>query len=76
LVDIPFPSAYRSFISVFNFITLNFVPWQSVGCVTALNYYDKVLVVTITPIVRHVHDCVTSIRAHTSSCMPSLMPLC
>jgi len=53
LVDIPFPSAYRSFISVFNFITLNFVPWQSVGCVTALNYYDKVLVVTITPIVRH-----------------------
>ena len=50
-VEVPWPSYYRRFISIFTFFTLDFVPWQSVGCVTLLDYYAKLLVVTVTPVV-------------------------
>jgi len=49
-VDIPWPQGYVEFIKNFNVVNLDFVPWQSVGCVQALNFYTKFLVVTLTPI--------------------------
>jgi hypothetical protein len=30
------------FISTFNVVNLDFVPWQSVGCVSKFDYYTKV----------------------------------
>jgi IPT/TIG domain/Transient receptor potential (TRP) ion channel/Tyrosine-protein kinase ephrin type A/B receptor-like len=49
-VEVPWPSGYRDFMSVFSFITMDFVPWQSVGCVALLDYYQKLLVVCLTPL--------------------------
>lgn len=42
--------AYLDFMSIFQVFTMDFVPWQSLGCATDFDYYTKVLVVTITPI--------------------------
>jgi len=48
-VDVPWPRTYRAFINRFSFVNLDFVPWQSVGCVTLFNFYEKFLIVTFTP---------------------------
>jgi hypothetical protein len=32
-------------------VNLDFIPWQSVGCVSLFNYYTKFVTITITPIV-------------------------
>jgi len=31
-------------------VNLDFVPWQSVGCVTFFDYYTKLIVITMTPV--------------------------
>ena len=49
-VDVPWPSHYRRFIQIFSFFSLDFIPWQSMECVTSLDYYTKLLIVTLTPI--------------------------
>jgi hypothetical protein len=38
IIDIPWPTYYQDFINVFTILNLDFVPWQSIGCVTSLNY--------------------------------------
>jgi hypothetical protein len=50
VVDIPWPRHYVSFIQTFNFVSFDFVPWQSVGCVTLIDYYTKFLMWTILPV--------------------------
>lgn len=49
-VEVPYPSHYRSFIAAFQFFSLDFVPWQSLGCATLFDFYDKMIVTALTPI--------------------------
>jgi uncharacterized membrane protein len=51
IVSVPWPSYYSSFIANFQFFNLDFIPWQSVGCVSGFDFYTKFLVITITPLV-------------------------
>jgi len=50
LNDVPWPTVYQTFINWFSVLNLDFVPWQSVGCVASINYYHKFLIVACTPI--------------------------
>ena len=38
VLDLEWPAGFQSFISFFSFINLDFVPWQSVGCVAVIDY--------------------------------------
>jgi len=44
VLDVEWPPTYTSFISFFSFINLDFIPWQSVGCVTAFTFYQRHLI--------------------------------
>jgi hypothetical protein len=43
VLDVKWPATYETFLSYFSFMNLDFVPWQSVGCVASYDYYIKVL---------------------------------
>lgn len=47
---IRWPSAFADFISIFSFLNFDFMPWQSIGCVASINYYQKAIIVGCTPI--------------------------
>jgi hypothetical protein len=34
VVEVPWPAYYRSFLDLFSFVNLDFLPWQSLGCAT------------------------------------------
>lgn len=44
--DIPWPSAFLSFIDAFNVVNLDFLPWSSILCISQLDFYQKLIVVT------------------------------
>lgn len=49
IVDAPWPTLYTTFLQQFDFLNLNFIPWQSVGCVTSISYYDKFWITALVP---------------------------
>jgi len=49
-VDIPWPSGYKEFISGFNVFNFDFVKISSVECIFSTNYYNKFLIISITPL--------------------------
>ena len=49
-MDIPYPSYYQSFIDTFSFLQLDFVPWQSLSCVSPFSYYTKYITVMALPV--------------------------
>jgi hypothetical protein len=51
VVEVPWPSYYSTFINAFDVVNLDFLPWQSVGCVSSLNFYVKFVMLTIIPLV-------------------------
>jgi TRAP-type C4-dicarboxylate transport system permease small subunit len=50
VVDVPWPTIYSRFINLFSFVNLDFVPWQSVGCVSRFDFYTKLIITIVTPI--------------------------
>jgi len=50
IVEIPWPSYFHTFISYFNLVNLDFIPWQSVTCVATWSYYTKFLIVALLPV--------------------------
>jgi len=40
---IPWPNMYVTFMSYFNVVNLDFIPWNSLGCVATFDYYVKFL---------------------------------
>jgi uncharacterized membrane protein len=50
VLDVAWPSYFQSFTSFFSWINLDFVPWQSVGCVSPFSFYSKLIAITVTPI--------------------------
>jgi len=51
LTHVPWPRVYETFVGYLDFVNIDFVPWQSVGCVAFFDYYSRLLVITITPVV-------------------------
>jgi hypothetical protein len=49
-VDLPWPTAFQTFVQYFNFVNLNFIPWGSVSCVASLSYYSKLVLIGVVPI--------------------------
>lgn len=49
-MDIPWPALFKEAIGLFNFVNLDFVPWQSVGCVAHISYFTKLYMITSIPI--------------------------
>jgi len=50
-LDVDWPPTYASFIAAFSFVNLDFVPWQSVGCVTLMSFFVKYYIILVLPIV-------------------------
>lgn len=50
VVDTPWPRGYAKFVAFFDFLNLDFVPWNSVGCLTKLDYYEQLIIVTSMPL--------------------------
>jgi len=50
VADIPWPRMYLDFINSFQWINVDFVPWRAVGCVQPMDFYIKLVVVTLTPL--------------------------
>jgi len=50
LTEVPWPRMFQSFISVFTFFNLDFVPWGQLGCVATIPFYTKMIIVGVTPI--------------------------
>jgi hypothetical protein len=51
VVDTPWPRGYAKFVAFFDFLNLDFIPWNSVGCLTQLDYYEQLIIVTTMPMV-------------------------
>jgi IPT/TIG domain/Tyrosine-protein kinase ephrin type A/B receptor-like len=50
-LDMPWPSAFSNFVSIFSVMNLDYVQWSSVNCVAPVDFFDKLLVVTLVPVV-------------------------
>lgn len=50
LVNVPYPSYFQQFLSYFSWINLNLVPWNSLSCLTSINFYTKLAVGSLVPI--------------------------
>lgn len=48
--DISWPQLYQSFITIFQVLNLDFVPWQSIGCATNFDYYWKAVITGLIPV--------------------------
>merc|ERR1712194_823824 len=44
------PSYYQSFIQTFSFVNFDFIPWQTVSCLTEITYLTKTVIVGLLPI--------------------------
>lgn len=51
MVDVPWPSYYVSFISTFNILQLEFIPWNAMSCVVSIDYYAQIYLVAAVPLV-------------------------
>lgn len=49
-LDVPWPAAFKSFISFFSLANIDFIQASSADCVTDVGFYQKLLVVTLAPI--------------------------
>src|SRR6185312_13748908 len=43
LVDVPIPSVYQSFISVFSVFKLDIFPWSQLSCLATIDFYTSFL---------------------------------
>lgn len=48
--EIPWPSAYTRLMNHLEWINLEFIPWQSVSCAAALDFFEWLFLYTLTPV--------------------------
>lgn len=48
VVDVPWPPTFLEFCAYFDMVNLNFMPWQTFGCISDVNYYEKMLATAMT----------------------------
>lgn len=46
VVSARWPSYFKQMLSAFSFINLDFIPWNSLGCLFDINYFHKVVIAT------------------------------
>lgn len=51
LSTLALPPTFRTFLSGFDFVNLNFIPWNYVGCISEYSLLTKILVTSIAPFV-------------------------
>lgn len=44
------PALYQEFLGAFSFLSMDFLPWASIDCITRLNLYDKIHIVSFSPV--------------------------
>lgn len=49
LLDVPWPQAFLGFLDVFNFVNLDFLPWQSIGCAATWTFLTKLTLIALVP---------------------------
>jgi len=49
-VDFTWPSYFSKAMQYFNFVNIDFIPWQSVQCATSLGFFDKLIVTGLIPV--------------------------
>ncbi len=49
-LNVAWPVAYAEFLSWFDFLNLDFVPWQSLECTTAIDFFTKLTLAAVTPL--------------------------
>jgi hypothetical protein len=50
-LDTPWPTAFRQFLTLFDWINMDFVRFSSAGCVVSLNYYATYVTMMLLPVV-------------------------
>lgn len=48
--EVNWPRQFAEFISIFNFLNFDFVPWQTLGCATGINFFGKALMAGLIPL--------------------------
>ena len=51
MIDIPWPKYYFQFINLFNFINLDFLPWNTLSCLQLFTFYHKLKLFTLVPLI-------------------------
>jgi hypothetical protein len=51
IVDVSWPRTYNAFLDMFDFVNMSFLPWNTLSCIDAIDYYTKMQIYTLTPIV-------------------------
>jgi hypothetical protein len=49
-IDIPWPRLYNKFLTAFDFVNFNFLPWNSLSCIESFDYYAQMKVYTLGPL--------------------------
>lgn len=49
ITSVNWPPTFQYFVSAFDFVNLNFLPWNYVGCVTRLRLFDKIMITSFFP---------------------------
>jgi len=47
IVNAQWPSYFSTFVSYFNVVNFDFIPWETVGCVTTINFYIKLMIMML-----------------------------
>jgi len=50
VVEVPWPAKFQSFTEVFDFASLNIVPWTNIECITPVDFYTRLLVILVVPV--------------------------
>ena len=50
-LDMPWPNTFMKFVNVFSVLNLDFVQWSNVNCVTRVDYFIKLVLICIVPMV-------------------------
>jgi len=48
---VSWPSAFTDFIEAFAVFNFDFIPWQTLGCAAAFDYFTKAVIVGLIPII-------------------------
>jgi len=49
-LDIPWPNSYRAFISAFDFINMDVLPWAGASCVTKIGFFATLSFMVLVPV--------------------------
>lgn len=51
VVELQWPSAFATVVGALNFVNFDLIPWSTLACLVTVDYYTKLWVICLTPIV-------------------------